>query len=92
MHTRGIEMEMTRVVKFEVDGSAGKSKLVGKVKAGINNLLVLRFTGSAFDNFYRDEYTTLVKVNDKSNCKATPDVCDSVVSYFHRETVAFIDS
>ncbi|KAF4609634.1 hypothetical protein D9613_011927 [Agrocybe pediades] len=63
MRTRGIEMEMTRVVKFEVDGSTGKSKLVSKVKAGINNLLVLKFTGSAFDNFYRDEYTTLVEVN-----------------------------
>ncbi|KAF4609765.1 hypothetical protein D9613_011917 [Agrocybe pediades] len=50
-------------LRFQVDGSTGKSKLVGKVKAGINNLLVLKFTGSAFDNFYCDEYTTLVEVN-----------------------------
>ncbi|KAH9481928.1 Uricase [Psilocybe cubensis] len=54
-----------RIVKVEVDGSAGKDKLVGKVTAGINDLLVLKSTGSAFENFYRDEYTTLVEVNDR---------------------------
>ncbi|KAF4614003.1 hypothetical protein D9613_008190 [Agrocybe pediades] len=54
-----------RVVKVEVDGSAGKDKLVGKVTAGINDLLVLKSTGSAFENFYRDEYATLIEVNDR---------------------------
>ncbi|KAF4609656.1 hypothetical protein D9613_012001 [Agrocybe pediades] len=32
---------------FQVDSVAGRDKLVCKVKAGINNSLVLRFTGSA---------------------------------------------
>ncbi|KAF4609640.1 hypothetical protein D9613_011947 [Agrocybe pediades] len=54
-----------RVVKVEVDGSAGKDKLVGKVTAGINDLLVVKSTGFASENFYRDEYTTLVEVNDR---------------------------
>ncbi|KAF8887859.1 hypothetical protein CPB84DRAFT_1849771 [Gymnopilus junonius] len=54
-----------RVVKVEVDASAGKNKLVGRVTAGISDLLVLKSTGSAFENFYRDEFTTLVEVNDR---------------------------
>ncbi|KAF4614201.1 hypothetical protein D9613_008210 [Agrocybe pediades] len=37
------------------------------VPAGIIDLLVLKYAGSAFENFYRDEYTTLVEVNDKSS-------------------------
>ncbi|KAF4609679.1 hypothetical protein D9613_011905 [Agrocybe pediades] len=43
------------------------TELVGKVPAGIIDLLVLKYAGSAFENFYRDEYTTLVEVNDKSS-------------------------
>jgi len=31
----------------------------------LNQILVLKSTGSAFENFYRDEYTTLVPVNDR---------------------------
>ncbi|KAF9048989.1 hypothetical protein BJ165DRAFT_1343782 [Panaeolus papilionaceus] len=54
-----------RVVKVEVDATQGKDKLVGRVSAGISDLLVLKSTGSAFENFYRDEYTTLVEVNDR---------------------------
>ncbi|KJA25137.1 hypothetical protein HYPSUDRAFT_38099 [Hypholoma sublateritium FD-334 SS-4] len=54
-----------RIVKVEVDGTAGKDKLVGKVVAGISDLLVLKSTGSAFENFFRDEFTTLVPVNDR---------------------------
>ncbi|KAF8193447.1 hypothetical protein BJ912DRAFT_1093032 [Pholiota molesta] len=54
-----------RIVKVEVDGTAGKDKLVGKVSAGVSDLLVLKSTGSAFEGFYRDEYTTLTPVNDR---------------------------
>jgi len=57
-----------RIVKAQVDGSQGKDKLVGNVSAGINDLLVLKSTGSAFENFIRDEYTTL------------PEVCDRIFS------------
>ncbi|KAF5327821.1 hypothetical protein D9619_005076 [Psilocybe cf. subviscida] len=57
--------EDKRVVKIEVDASAGKDKLVGHVTAGISDLLVLKTTGSAFENFYRDEFTTLVPVDDR---------------------------
>lgn len=54
-----------RIVKVEVDGSRGKDRLVGNVSAGINDLLVLKSTGSAFEGFIRDEYTTLAEVNDR---------------------------
>ena len=33
--------------------------------SGIKDLLVLKTTGSAFESFVRDEYTTLVEVNDR---------------------------
>jgi len=54
-----------RIVKVLVDGRQGKDKLVGNVSAGINDLLVLKSTGSAFENFIRDEYTTLAELNDR---------------------------
>ncbi|KAF9483251.1 uricase [Pholiota conissans] len=54
-----------RIVKVEVDATAGKDKLVAKVLAGVSDLLVLKSTGSAFENFVRDEYTTLTPVNDR---------------------------
>lgn len=54
-----------RIVKVSVDGSQGKDKMVGNVSAGINDLLVLKSTGSAFENFVRDEYTTLAEVDDR---------------------------
>ena len=72
-----------RIVEVQVDGSQGKDKIVGKVSAGINDLLghppplesgcvvltfretVLKSTGSAFENFIRDEYTTLAEVCDR---------------------------
>ncbi|RDB16404.1 Uricase [Hypsizygus marmoreus] len=57
--------EDKRVVKVEVDGSAGKDKLIGRVQSGISELLVLKTTGSAFENFVRDEYTTLAEVSDR---------------------------
>ncbi|PCH42707.1 uricase [Wolfiporia cocos MD-104 SS10] len=54
-----------RIAKVEIDGTGGKDKLVAKVTSGITDLLVLKSTGSAFENFVRDEYTTLVEVNDR---------------------------
>ncbi|KAG6855373.1 hypothetical protein H0H87_003997, partial [Tephrocybe sp. NHM501043] len=54
-----------RVVKVEVDATAGKDKLIGRVSAGISDLLVLKSTGSSFSSFIRDEYTTLAEVDDR---------------------------
>lgn len=54
-----------KIVTVEVDASAGKDALVGKVEAGLRDLLVLKSTGSAFESFVRDEYTTLAEVNDR---------------------------
>ncbi|KAH7106339.1 uricase [Auriculariales sp. MPI-PUGE-AT-0066] len=58
----GDEKEVTTV---EVDGSTDKQKLTILVKSGIKDLLVLKSTGSAFENFVRDEYTTLPEVSDR---------------------------
>ena len=71
-------------IKSQVDASAGRDKLIGKVTSGISDLLgecpppnekntslirldvvVLKSTGSAFENFYKDEFTTLIPVNDR---------------------------
>jgi len=54
-----------RITSVEVDATAGKNKLVGKVTSGISDLLVLKSSGSAFENFYKDEFTTLIPVNDR---------------------------
>jgi len=54
-----------RITTVEIDGTAGKDKLVAKVSSGVADLLVLKSTGSAFENFVRDEFTTLVEVNDR---------------------------
>ncbi|KAL0575252.1 hypothetical protein V5O48_006717 [Marasmius crinis-equi] len=54
-----------RVVNAEIDGTKGKEKIVAKLKAGINDLLILKSTGSSFTNFIRDEYTTLMEVDDR---------------------------
>jgi hypothetical protein len=48
-----------------VDATKGKDKLVARVTSGLRDLLVLKSTGSAFENFVRDEYTTLAEVNDR---------------------------
>ncbi|KAL0945238.1 hypothetical protein HGRIS_000751 [Hohenbuehelia grisea] len=54
-----------RVTQVEVDASGGKGDITAKVTSGIADLLVLKSTGSAFTNFIRDEYTTLVEVDDR---------------------------
>ncbi|EIW52188.1 uricase [Trametes versicolor FP-101664 SS1] len=55
----------TRVVEAEIDATAGKDKIVAHVTSGVRGLLVLKTTGSAFESFVRDEYTTLVEVDDR---------------------------
>ncbi|KAK7043983.1 hypothetical protein VNI00_008151 [Paramarasmius palmivorus] len=54
-----------KVVKVEVDATAGKDKIIGKVSSGISDLLVLKSTGSAFHSFVRDEYTLLAETHDR---------------------------
>ncbi|KAG0705795.1 hypothetical protein DFH29DRAFT_904847 [Suillus ampliporus] len=54
-----------QTVEVEVDASAGKDKLSAKVTSGITDLLVLKSGGSAFHGYIRDEYTTLVEVDDR---------------------------
>jgi len=54
-----------RIVTAEVDATAGKDKISAKVSGGIKDLLVLKSTGSAFEGFVRDEYTTLKDVSDR---------------------------
>ncbi|TFK34274.1 hypothetical protein BDQ12DRAFT_763714 [Crucibulum laeve] len=54
-----------RVVNVEIDATASKSTLTAHVSSGISDLLVLKSTGSAFTSFVRDEYTTLVEVDDR---------------------------
>ncbi|KZS92566.1 uricase [Sistotremastrum niveocremeum HHB9708] len=53
------------IVNVEVDATKGKDALVATVKSGIKELLVLKSTGSAFENFLKDEHTTLVPVDDR---------------------------
>ncbi|KAF9231346.1 hypothetical protein BU15DRAFT_56253 [Melanogaster broomeanus] len=55
-----------RVVNVVVSAYSGDGKnLTGTVSAGISDLLVLKSTGSAFEGFIRDEYTTLVEVPER---------------------------
>ncbi|KAJ3807628.1 uricase [Lentinula lateritia] len=54
-----------RTMKVEIDGTAGKDKIQAHVSAGVNDLLVLKSSGSSFTSFIRDEYTyTLLKEVD----------------------------
>jgi len=56
--------EEKRVVKAEIV-KKGEGALEATVKAGLADLLVMKTTGSAFENFVRDEFTTLVEVSDR---------------------------
>jgi len=53
------------IVKVEVDASEGKDKVTGTVVAGLKDLLVLKSSGSAFEGFFQDEFTTLIPVSDR---------------------------
>lgn len=48
-----------------VDGGKGPDAVSATVKSGLSGLLVLKSSGSAFEGFVRDEYTTLPEVNDR---------------------------
>lgn len=52
----GEDKRFTTVV---VDASEGKDKVSAKVSSGIRDLLVLKTTESSFEDFVRDQYTTL---------------------------------
>jgi len=54
-----------RFVEIEVARSRDGNGAVARMAAGLRDLLVLKSTGSAFENFVRDEYTTLVEVDDR---------------------------
>jgi len=54
-----------RTVEIEVDASAGVDHVTAKITAGYRDLLVLKSSGSAFEGFIRDEYTTLAEVSDR---------------------------
>jgi len=56
---RFVEVEVARNADGDVDGA------VARVAGGLRDLLVLKSTGSAFENFVRDEYTTLGEVDDR---------------------------
>jgi len=53
------------IVKVEVDSPLGEDKVSAKVVAGLKDLLVLKSSGSAFENFHVDDFTTLVPVSDR---------------------------
>ncbi|TEB31630.1 uricase [Coprinellus micaceus] len=50
-----------RVIK----AGPAKHAITASLTSGLTDLLVLKSTGSAFENFYRDEYTTLAEVDDR---------------------------
>ncbi|KAH9050357.1 uricase [Lactarius deliciosus] len=54
-----------RFVEVEVARKGDGGGAVARVAGGLRDLLVLKSTGSAFENFVRDEYTTLSEVNDR---------------------------
>jgi len=54
-----------RVVSAVVDATKGKHALTADVTSGLTDLLVLKSSGSAFEGFWKDEYTTLVPVSDR---------------------------
>ncbi|KAF8300125.1 uricase [Clavulina sp. PMI_390] len=47
------------------ESGSGKTNLGATIKAGLKDLLVLKSSGSAFENFHVDEYTTLKPVSDR---------------------------
>lgn len=52
----GEEKRLTSVV---IDGTSGKDKLSATVRSGVQDLLVLKSSGSSFENYVFDKYTTL---------------------------------
>jgi len=54
-----------RTASVEIDATAGKDKMTAEVTSGVADLLVLKSSGSAFEGFVRDEFTTLPEVSDR---------------------------
>ena len=48
--------------KAEITGDEGGDR---RVEAGLDNLFVLKTTGSGWENFYREQYTTLPDTDDR---------------------------
>ncbi|ODN94699.1 urate oxidase [Cryptococcus wingfieldii CBS 7118] len=53
------------IVECAVDASKGVESATADLKVGVKDLLVLKTSGSAFEDFYRDENTTLPEVADR---------------------------
>jgi len=51
-------------INVEVKRS-NETKMIALISSGLKDLLVLKSTGSAFENFIRDKHTTLAEVNDR---------------------------
>lgn len=58
-------LQVARAERTISDDSSGKDKLSASIKAGLKDLLVLKSSGSAFEGFLQDEYTTLKPVADR---------------------------
>ncbi|GAA97246.1 uncharacterized protein L969DRAFT_57050 [Mixia osmundae IAM 14324] len=54
-----------RLIGVIVDATKGTDAISATVKSGITDMLVLKSSGSAFENFYTDEYRTLPDVSDR---------------------------
>lgn len=57
--------EEKRTVDVFVDTAGGKGAPTATVNAGLKDLLVLKSSGSAFENFHLCEYTTLAPASDR---------------------------
>ncbi|WRT70190.1 urate oxidase [Kwoniella shivajii] len=53
------------LVECVADATNGPENVTADLKVGMKDLLVLKTSGSAFENFYRDEFTTLAEVSDR---------------------------
>ncbi|KAK4048421.1 hypothetical protein OIV83_004767 [Microbotryomycetes sp. JL201] len=54
-----------RLASVTLDGTNGKDKITGSVTSGLQDLLVLKSTGSSFEDYVFDKFTTLKPVNDR---------------------------
>lgn len=68
-----------RVVHL-VAGRQGKDAVIQELQGGLKDLLVLKTTGSEFNGFWRDEYTTLKEVTDRIFSTAIDCKCECSAS------------
>ena len=54
-----------RTVSAMVDASLGLDRVKADLKAGLKDVFVLKSTGSSFDGFIQDEFTTLKETQDR---------------------------